>query len=200
MLADPCAIYGFQPGRCAFFLDGIPSGAAALPKPDLPRPLPSTARLRDADYLLPPAPRRTTRTTCSAATQTPEYHRAQSCAIALRSPAPERSSDRERYSQLFTTGGCAPAQPSCQHPTPCGNSPSPRISLHSTTHDLAPAYTHHIRQPTYWHTYAREKHCSIGRARLTPQHCWKQRGGAVEGDGSGQSTILHGSCPLRVSA
>ena len=34
-----------------------------LPKPNLPLPLPSTARLRDADYLLPP--RRTTRTTCS---------------------------------------------------------------------------------------------------------------------------------------
>ena len=54
------------------------------------------SKARDADYLL--GPRRTTRTTCSAT----EYHRAQSCAIALRSPAPERPSDLNRYSPAIT--------------------------------------------------------------------------------------------------
>ena len=55
------------------------------------------SKARDADYLL--GPRRTTRTTCSAT----EYHRAQSCAIALRSPASERTSDLQRYSDAIFT-------------------------------------------------------------------------------------------------
>ncbi len=61
------------------------------------------SKARDADYLL--GPRRTTRTTCSAT----EYHRAQSCAIALRSPAPERSSDRERHSPDVHHGRLRPS-------------------------------------------------------------------------------------------
>ena len=107
------------------------------------------SKARDADYLL--GPRRTTRTTCSAT----EYHRAQSCAIALRSPAPERSSDRERHSPDVHHGRLRPSPTfMCQHPQhPLRQfAVGPRISLHSTTHDPAPAYTHHIRQPTYWHT------------------------------------------------
>ena len=62
------------------FPDGIPSGAAAAKTPATP----PTAR--HGPYLLVRLRVR------------PERHRAQSCAIALRSPAPERSSDRKRYS------------------------------------------------------------------------------------------------------
>jgi hypothetical protein len=47
----------------------------------------------------------------------PELHRAQSCAIALRSPAPERSSDLKRYSPdihlLPESGDLFPSQGSC---------------------------------------------------------------------------------------
>jgi len=75
--ADPCN--GFQPGWCAFFPDGIPSGAAAAKTP-------ATSTARDGPYLLVRVRVR------------PEHDRAQSCAIALRSPASERPSDLNRYS------------------------------------------------------------------------------------------------------
>ena len=80
--ADPR--YGFQPGRCPTFPDGIPSGADAAQTP-------ATSTARDAAYmyLLVGLPVR------------PVGHQAQSCAIALRSPASEQSSDLTRMSPDF---------------------------------------------------------------------------------------------------
>eukprot|EP00964_Phaeocystis_antarctica_P067677 scaffold40957_cov63-Phaeocystis_antarctica.AAC.1 len=57
----------------------MPSGAAAAKTP-------ATSTARDGPYLLVRVPVR------------PEHDRAQSCAIALRSPASERPSDLNRYS------------------------------------------------------------------------------------------------------
>jgi len=67
------------------FPDGIPSGAATVKTP-------ATSTARHVPYLLA---FRVVRVRVR-----PERHRAQSCAIALRSPAPERSSND--IHQLFT--------------------------------------------------------------------------------------------------
>ena len=78
---NPQAVAQYQTPDVPYsFPDGTPSGAAAAQTPA------STLTARDADY--PPV----------QLLVRPERHRAQSCAIALRSPASERSPDLNRYS------------------------------------------------------------------------------------------------------
>ena len=68
----------------------------------------------------------------------PERHRAQSCAIALRSPAPERSSDLKRYSQIFTSHRHSCLRTSrCLQPAATGNRYSKYVLLlHTATGEV----------------------------------------------------------------
>ena len=114
--ADPCNAMASSQG------DVRPSPMAYPAVRPLPKLPPATSTARHGPYLLVQVCVR------------PERRRAQSCAIALRSPAPERSSDLKRYSpDILLLRACSKEYPSTRAPE--------KMSFVGAILSAAPGYT-----------------------------------------------------------